>query len=682
MTKYASNIVCLIKLFMVGLILSPALVWGAFPDHLGLLEGSSVEKQVINKGAGYEVKNVTYQDSEGNNRGIELIFINNAKGAINAHKEIGLPAVERDEVVENFERRKTQKITPKLNKKTIGNINGIDDFSPTQGPVKSPVKGLDEELVVIDKEIAFATSNSEIEAILLSRGMSQQELNALANTQARGWSCWRDKQKEWDKTFNENIGETFGLGNGASISINTTVEGDAKAELDYSFKKAFWCSIPYKVRLNKLAFRADYKLFGGLNIIGKVSKKIKGVTWPIAEPTLASGTFFVGFIPVVYNVTVPITAGTGDLEVEVSAEVDIDKTIDITGHYEYGCTNGHCAKVSSSIESNNSVNSSTVQLGLSASVKIEPWAKVAVAGDIYWGFLEAEVGVKPSFPVMLKGYAGNTCSDGDGLNGNENVEAGIIDIYFRLGIEASAGALWNALDTGNQYWQLYRKNLYFKDLIRPYSSAFSPVIRPSSIGTQVTMPVSLRSCMNSFLDTSRQDFIIDWGNGETTPINNLSGTKVFRHSYAQPGTYEISVAHNNGASTKKPISLTAPSGYVDREFRGSFPWFDVQGGYFGGWPRKTVTNTFCLPEAIARDCEINTSKTHSTYTNEGPLYGRGGPGFGIYITTVNSPGGAQNASYSLNSATGCLTSTVTVRAKRRMRGWYKGEHVIYARCPF
>ncbi|MCO7227113.1 hypothetical protein [Pleionea sp. CnH1-48] len=121
--------------------------------------------------------------------------------------------------------------------------------------------------------------------------------------------------------------------------------------------------------------------------------------------------------------------------------------------------------------------------------------------------------------------------------------------------------------------------------------------------------------------------------------------------------------------------------YENREFTGEFPYFDIRGGHFGGWPSRTESVTYCLPADIMRDCEIDTSRTHSTHTPEGPEYGQGGPGFGIFIDTVNSPGGAQSASYTLNHATGCLTSTVTVRAKRRMRGWYQGRHTIYARCP-
>lgn len=139
--------------------------------------------------------------------------------------------------------------------------------------------------------------------------------------------------------------------------------------------------------------------------------------------------------------------------------------------------------------------------------------------------------------------------------------------------------------------------------------------------------------------------------------------------FAAPVTFEAAIT----ASGEETV------GYESREFWGEFPYFEVQGGTFGGTPARTETVSFCLPPDVANECAIDTSRTHSTQTAWSGGYGQGGPGYGIYVDQINSPGGAEGATYNLNGD--CLTSTVTVRAKRLQRGWYAGRHVIYARCP-
>ena len=108
-------------------------------------------------------------------------------------------------------------------------------------------------------------------------------------------------------------------------------------------------------------------------------------------------------------------------------------------------------------------------------------------------------------------------------------------------------------------------------------------------------------------------------------------------------------------------------------YKGDFPYFEIRGGAFGGWPTRTETVEYCLPAGALDNCEIDFGHTHSSPWGSTD-------GFGIYIDEINSPGGGQTASHDLNANTGCLTSTVTVRAKRRQRGWYRGHHEIYLKC--
>jgi Peptidase M66 len=105
-----------------------------------------------------------------------------------------------------------------------------------------------------------------------------------------------------------------------------------------------------------------------------------------------------------------------------------------------------------------------------------------------------------------------------------------------------------------------------------------------------------------------------------------------------------------------------------RTYGGHFPYFEIRGGALSGTPRREETVTFCLPpEASA--CTIDTSRAA----------GKGGPGYGISVSSLNSPGGDAHESYTLTGR--CLTSTVSVQAKRLQRGWYEGDHQIFVKCP-
>jgi hypothetical protein len=111
--------------------------------------------------------------------------------------------------------------------------------------------------------------------------------------------------------------------------------------------------------------------------------------------------------------------------------------------------------------------------------------------------------------------------------------------------------------------------------------------------------------------------------------------------------------------------------FEQRTYSGHFPYFEIRGGHLGGWPSRTESVEFCVPAEVRQQCTIDTSRSS----------GIGGPGYGIDVLRINSPGGDAVQSYSLNHSTMCLTSTVTVRAKRRQRGWYEGNHQIYVTCP-
>ncbi len=122
-------------------------------------------------------------------------------------------------------------------------------------------------------------------------------------------------------------------------------------------------------------------------------------------------------------------------------------------------------------------------------------------------------------------------------------------------------------------------------------------------------------------------------------------------------------------------TLASPlAAQVEQEFSDDFPRLEIR----GRWPRGIrcveETRKVCLPEG----CTLDLSRSHSTSQHEGG-FGQGGPGYGIFISSLNRPGGG-NATYHLDAASRCLISRVKVCGFARQRGWYEGRHVIYGRC--
>ncbi|MCL2914293.1 PKD domain-containing protein [Shewanella corallii] len=516
-------------------------------DLYGPAKGTDVQTLVLMAGEDYELKQLSYTDGRGIPQQSDFYFLYSAQGANNAYLYAGLPLSERNDIVSEFE-----------------------GSSPTPcGKAQEPclpdpqAATADDEfdVIVVDRDAANANTFSKMEALVDKRGwggIQQEQYRSLkiegadlgkADYAAKGCFGWNHRSKNWQKSFNEtfNKSKRFGSGNAfVEVEINATTAGSGKATLDYKYKSAF--CVPYKVRMKKLNARADYSVTGDIEIHGEATHTFTGYTWNIAEPNIANGWFMIGVIPVQYDVKLPIRAGTGDLTLSASGDVGLEKMLDITGHYEYACDKNNCAKVSSSFNDNGTLRMDNIQYQLLASATIEPWAEVAIKGRIYWGLIWAKVGIKPSLPIKLSGYYGNMCGNGDGLSGNETVAAGVLDIDFRAGVVAQVKYF------NERYWEIYRTDVYFADLVNPYSTAFSPIIRPSVSNHTVTLPVSLRSCIQS-ADQGYQDFTVYWGDGSSSSIHNLSGTRTLSHNYSSSGTYQISVRHRNGAATNRSVNV-------------------------------------------------------------------------------------------------------------------------------
>ena len=534
------------QISLMGLVVtSPiALANTSAADLYGPAKGSDVDTIVLMSGNGYELKQISYTDGNGTPQQSDFYFLYSATGANGAYLYAGLPLNERDEIIGEFDR------------------SPVPCVKAAQ-PCMSELQSADDEfdVIVVDKDAAGVNSLSGMNALVAKRGWQDIQLEQYKSLNiqgvkagdekfdAKGCFGWTHKSKNWSKSFNESFDKSkrFGSGNAfVDVEINATTSGNGKATLDYKYKRSF--CIPYKIRMKQLKARADYAITGDINIHGEATHTFNGYTWNIAEPTIANGWFMIGVVPVQYDVKLPIRAGTGNLTLSASGDVGLEKVLNIAGHYEYACDKNNCAKVSSSFADNGTLQLSNIQYQLMASATIEPWAEVAIKGRVYWGLIWAKVGIKPSLPIKLSGYYGNMCGNGDNIGGNETVSAGVLDIDFRAGVIAQVKYF------NEQYWQIYRTDLYFTDLVNPHSSAFSPIIRPSVSSSSVTMPVSLRACVKS-ADTGYQDFTVYWGDGSTSGISNLASSKTMNHNYASAGTYQISVRHSNGASTNRNVTV-------------------------------------------------------------------------------------------------------------------------------
>src|SRR5688500_14036202 len=69
--------------------------------------------------------------------------------------------------------------------------------------------------------------------------------------------------------------------------------------------------------------------------------------------------------------------------------------------------------------------------------------------------------------------------------------------------------------------------------------------------------------------------------------------------------------------------------FDQRTYSGHFPHFEIRGGTFSGTPSRTESVVFCVPPEARQQCTIDTSRSS----------GIGGPGYGIDVISINSPGG-------------------------------------------
>jgi len=524
------------------------------------------DEQIVQAGDGYSLKSITYIDPNGLERTSELYFIHNVEGAVNAYLEADLPLEELIELQEE------------ASPWTGGGFSASVGVNTTAGEEQFGW--------IIDKTIVNLTSEAEAQAYVDSMNLQDvvddEELNPEGDFQigsdfSQGFlfgnlfkKCtgWISKSKSFNTDVNESLDESKTFGNStASLTFTgeTEIDADIKVDLGYEYKRNFFC-LPYKIRYKDVRTQGTYDIDGNLGIKGTLKYTIDNQDWKVAEPKVVDTVFFAGPIPIRFLVRVPIHIGTGDIVMKAEGEVGLTKDLNINGTFHYYCNRSSCSNVSSSQNNNASDLLNNIGASVSASITLKPYVHVAAKPTLYgeW-FFYAQVGVKPSFPIEVFGYYGNLCGDGDDNGANEWVNALLGTLDVEVGITGEA-KLFTFYLLKDKYWEVYDDSLLMVDFLNP-STSYSPLIRPVvGDNLQVTMPVSVRSCVSRFTSRYPEDYTINWGDGSTQTLNNITSTGNGSHTYSQPGTYLVTVSSEKGATTTTSLVVGSDSPWIGGGF--------------------------------------------------------------------------------------------------------------------
>ncbi|MCL1079148.1 hypothetical protein D5R81_13930 [Parashewanella spongiae] len=507
---------------------------------------SNVQSTMLQTGKGYEVKEFTMnQGFQGDQQSTTLYFIYSAQGAKNAAAEAGLPLNERDDVIQDFANG------------GLGGCNAASDHCFTTGDDDSY------QIIIIDKDLAQQDnfkSTADMNSYLAQRGLlkaRQQEIKALQsqgikvdsnNLQTISCSSTNHGKKSFHKTLNFPFSKTDSTGgNNASLSysVDANAQVDGSAAVNYLYKSKF--CVPYKVQISQIDAEAKFALTGNISLQGVAKGELSPSSWNLYNGNISSGWFSVGPIPIQYDINLPVTAGISKVAFEARGDISLKKDLNITGNYKYACYQSKCSKVSSNFSDNGAFDKDNLSYPVLATAKVVPFVKLSVRGSLYNDLIWARAGTQEDVSIGLNGYAGNQCGNGNGIGNDDYVTSAIANVKLQ------ARAFAEGRFFHDQNWNLLDKNLKFLDLLNP-STALSPIVRANVQGQNVNLNVSIRSCMRD-LDSSFQNFSVQWGDGASDNISNLSGARNIHHSFSSPGTYNITVTHDNGAQTQSAVSI-------------------------------------------------------------------------------------------------------------------------------
>ncbi len=503
---------------------------------------------VINSGNGYELRRVTYIDHNGITREAELFHIQGQTGIDNAYRYGGLPLSEKMEMEAELD-------------------EWGGDWDPKTNAYSKSTQQINPEEVtwIINAEVAALKTYQEEMDYIKRMGLEdivleEQGASAKNNKFIICHRRWRYKSKSYSKSIDETLSKNHQIGgNNAYIDFEGNIDIDADIDLDltYRYKRTRFGCIPKRVSVTDLDLKSNYEAAGSFELTGVAKHNFGDFKWEIAKPKVLDKWFMVGPVPVRIAMKVPIEIGTGDIKVRAEGQVALVKPVRFRGHFNYKCNLGSCTRDTSNHFDLNDNLTNSLGASISAKLSLAPYVHVAARPYVYgeW-FLYAQVGVKPNFPIEVFGYYGNLCGDGDNDGTREWVNAGLGTLEFEVGITGEVRIFRNAI-FGPRYWRVWNKPLLFFDFLNPGSTAFSPELRPTVNSTtrNVSLPISIRSCVDQYTGKFPQDYRVFWGDGGYSNVNDIANAKTVSHQYASPGTYNIKVEYKPGVHTIVPITI-------------------------------------------------------------------------------------------------------------------------------
>jgi hypothetical protein len=297
-------------------------------------------------------------------------------------------------------------------------------------------------------------------------------------------------------------------------------------------------------------------------------KKAWKPSWQIAKPTLFDQLFFVGPVPVILGMNLPVSAG---VDVDAKAQMNLEVGVSGWGAARVICTSSSCQKYTASYLDVDDLL--TPGITLTGQAKIKPW--VQVAGRVYLygdSIAYAQAGVRPFAEAHIWGHAGQSCGDAN--------QDGVDDYVYALTASVDVGADVTAevdllgLIEEDWKWEIWRKHVGFWSFgpgtaVAPMAWATDPAPSDGIIDEVCDPTISncggyaknihfrMRPCWPY---TSPVDYAITWGSGSVTHhTGSPSQVVTVSPTYSTAGTKTIAVAAESdahGRAIDESTSLT------------------------------------------------------------------------------------------------------------------------------
>ncbi|MBK7862593.1 MAG: hypothetical protein IPJ65_29090 [Archangiaceae bacterium] len=361
---------------------------------------------------------------------------------------------------------------------------------------------------------------------------------------------------DYDSTYshgwNPSVTRNFSLGQlGAELqnagSMGFTIGAGVSGALTLRIKR-FWAvlgCVPYAVGFRKISLTAQANVEGRLQLLGTQGAPANVVIHrerELAKVDIDSWAFFVGPIPVVFGLSVPIEGG---IDVTGGLATSVNLTAHIAASYTVECTSGGCTTTKTATRTLENNGGSGL---LNARATVSPWVQASLRGYLYTDAAAyAQVGVRGNIAGDLWAYTGATCGDGDGDGFNEQVRALTLDVSAGVDLTARVSV------AGSTRWQaswpvISSARVGFFDLLFGGSNAAQPMLSVVSVGSTGKSPLlpgspiltvagKMRPCW-PYANT--MGYRVLWGDGQSSTTSAAPQTAFsLTHPYSYGGTYNV-----------------------------------------------------------------------------------------------------------------------------------------------